>query len=384
MIFLLFSFLLHCAEEPVFIRGIRPLAMGGAFIAISDDQNSIFYNPAGITQRKGILLNLLEINSGISQDFIDIYNFLTDNQNKITNFDTLSSQERSNLINDIIKNVSNKYAYLNFKFPNTTFITSGKKNFAFGVGFFGEGSGYFKINSGVILPSIDLVGKFDSSLNIPLAYRIPEYLKWQIPGDISFGLNLKYLYRAKIEELRKSIIAFGGFDPVIQPGRAFGVDFGFLWNLKNFNFGLTFQDLGGTKISYPQVSKQTKNGFVKKDAFSSVIPQTINFGIAWLPESLFVIPTNKRLILAFDIRDFSGELNKFDSQTWPLHIHIGFELNLTLLRFRGGYNQGYPTIGFALTSPAISIEYTYFSDELGKFAGLQPLTTHLFSFAIRF
>ena len=48
------------ASEPqVFIRGIRPLGMGGAFTAIADDQNAVFYNPSGITQRQGGLFTLI-------------------------------------------------------------------------------------------------------------------------------------------------------------------------------------------------------------------------------------------------------------------------------------------------------------------------------------
>jgi hypothetical protein len=39
------------AEElPVFYRGVRPLGMGGAFTAVADDENAIFYNQANIGQ----------------------------------------------------------------------------------------------------------------------------------------------------------------------------------------------------------------------------------------------------------------------------------------------------------------------------------------------
>lgn len=36
--------------------GVRPLGMGGAFTALADDENSLFYNPAGISFLEGIRL----------------------------------------------------------------------------------------------------------------------------------------------------------------------------------------------------------------------------------------------------------------------------------------------------------------------------------------
>ena len=32
--------------------GVRPLAMGNAYVAIADDYNALFYNPAGIARLK--------------------------------------------------------------------------------------------------------------------------------------------------------------------------------------------------------------------------------------------------------------------------------------------------------------------------------------------
>lgn len=44
------------ANEIFFFRGVRPVGMGDAFIAVVDDANAIFYNPAGmgLIQEKGV------------------------------------------------------------------------------------------------------------------------------------------------------------------------------------------------------------------------------------------------------------------------------------------------------------------------------------------
>src|SRR3990170_3935872 len=38
---------------PLFYQGVRPLGMGGAFTAVADDENAMFYNPAGLNNIKG-------------------------------------------------------------------------------------------------------------------------------------------------------------------------------------------------------------------------------------------------------------------------------------------------------------------------------------------
>ena len=71
-------------EYPTLYRGPRPLAMGGAFTAVADDENALFYNPAGIaeisTLRAGIFNPLFEV----SQDGMDFVNDAMD-----TDFDNV-------------------------------------------------------------------------------------------------------------------------------------------------------------------------------------------------------------------------------------------------------------------------------------------------------
>lgn len=45
---LLFTATLYAQEYDMIYRGPRPMGMGGAFTAVSDDENAIFYNPAGL------------------------------------------------------------------------------------------------------------------------------------------------------------------------------------------------------------------------------------------------------------------------------------------------------------------------------------------------
>jgi len=57
------------ANELFFFRGARPVGMGGAFIAVADDENAIFYNPAGLgmIQKKNIRIGTVYQNFCWSQ-----------------------------------------------------------------------------------------------------------------------------------------------------------------------------------------------------------------------------------------------------------------------------------------------------------------------------
>ncbi|MDR3049712.1 MAG: hypothetical protein LBV16_07770 [Elusimicrobiota bacterium] len=55
-------------DEPIRVKGIRPMGMGGAFAAIADDENAIHYNPAGITQRQKWLLQIFSLNMLINSN----------------------------------------------------------------------------------------------------------------------------------------------------------------------------------------------------------------------------------------------------------------------------------------------------------------------------
>jgi hypothetical protein len=113
------------ASEPqVFIRGIRPLGMGGAFVAIADDQNAVFYNPAGLTQRQGGMFTLFELPINISQDVLNFYDFYNDNNDALKNFSTQTTQQQINLLNQINDKITTYRPEIRTGFPNINFISS--------------------------------------------------------------------------------------------------------------------------------------------------------------------------------------------------------------------------------------------------------------------
>jgi hypothetical protein len=61
-------------DQGYFAEGIRPFGMGGAFTAVSDDENAIMYNPAGLAWAKGGFT----LHAGIAADLDDVKDLSVD------------------------------------------------------------------------------------------------------------------------------------------------------------------------------------------------------------------------------------------------------------------------------------------------------------------
>src|SRR5262245_44849710 len=104
-----------CAEEPpALIQFVRPLGMGGAFTAVADDHNIFAFNAAGMAQRTGGPLTILEIAVGASKDTKDSVDFISDREDQLTNFENLTGAQQAQLTNDINREIAklNPRAYV--------------------------------------------------------------------------------------------------------------------------------------------------------------------------------------------------------------------------------------------------------------------------------
>ena len=75
---------LGAEEYDKLYRGSRPMGMGGAFTAISDDENALFYNPAGLNRIKPgegkiVLLNPMLV---LNRPAMDVINKISKALNK--------------------------------------------------------------------------------------------------------------------------------------------------------------------------------------------------------------------------------------------------------------------------------------------------------------
>lgn len=359
-------------EAPLVIRYARPLSMGGAFLCVTDDQNSFFYNPAGIMQRKDFLMTLIEIPVQITDDMTKFADFFSTNKDELKKFTegTLEDDEQTKLLNDIFNTVTKYRIHLTAGLPNANLIFKSNGRWNLGGGIFTIIDMRAKMNKGILVPTIDLWGSLDGALFLTYARR------WINIRDqaLSVGVNVKYIVRSKYDWKRKSLLAMQEIVDNLEPqvGTGLGFDLGLLAELsKKWRVGLMVRDLLDTKIQYKSVSLAGET----KPSGSSKIPRQINLGVAYKP--------TKIITLAVDVEDITKK-NTFTDEFFT-HLHLGAEAGWKILRVRGGFNQGYPTFGFGIYTPILlDIEYTYYSNELGRFAGQIPEANHMLALALRF
>ncbi|HSH68317.1 MAG TPA: hypothetical protein VK997_00265, partial [Deferrisomatales bacterium] len=76
------------AELPSYFEGVRPLGMGGAFTAVADDENALFYNPAGLDRVPawglGVVNPLVEVGEKGADVLKDVRDADLDNTSEVT------------------------------------------------------------------------------------------------------------------------------------------------------------------------------------------------------------------------------------------------------------------------------------------------------------
>jgi hypothetical protein len=387
-----FSSSIRAEEQAAFIQFVRPLAMGGAFTAVADDQNIFGFNPAGMVQRTGSLITLLEVGVGGSEDLKDAADFIDENEDKLTNFDTLSAQQQLDLITTINNDISklNPRATVTADFVS---LVSGPRFLGLpmhvGFGAFGIVDANFRLDADII-PTISYAINNDIVLPLSIAHRF----SLSRAGKIGIGLTGKIIRRNQIQQEKISVLQLDSLDsPPLATGRGFGSDLGVLYQPGDrLNVGLMVQDFLGTKMKFDKVDAE--DGFSAQPERDTVIRPRTNIGVAVVPKKIaWLLPTNDRWTLTADVRDilspdehifFQNGIKKVFGEDIYTHVHLGAEFRYWFLRFRGGAYQGYPSGGLGVDIPFLKIDYAFYSRELGEKAGDLRETNHVVSLALRF
>jgi hypothetical protein len=383
--FTLMASVVFCiSEDRAFIKGLRPMSMGGAFIAVADDENAFFYNPAGITERDSYSVSILSIDAVLLTDTSDLYNFYKKNKDDINNWNKLSDQQKIDLANRVINNVLNKPASIWVFAPDISFINKPiavKQNFLnFGIGLFCYADATAEFKRGAVLPHLLYNAQITGICIIPLVYKINSLEAVRISGSLSFGTNFKYMYRRKNSQDKVSLdeIQKYKFQDAFLEGKAFGMDFGMIYSLNSrWNFGLDVTDIFTTCVKYKNIYKASAD--YGKRVQESIKPN-LGLGIAYRPEKFYYwvgrhFNTNSSLTFVFDITDVTGTEESFVESPFK-KIHFGTECKLNPFVVRAGFNSDYPTVGFGIVTNIVNLEYVFYGEERGRYAGQNSMWFH--------
>lgn len=333
--------------------GVRPLGMGNTFTAIADDENAAFYNPAGLADTAEGKVELLNPKIDVSTNTLE---FQKDASN-------LQSGDTAGAV-DMMRKYIGKHQHL----AVTDYSNYTRHNFEIGilykVGFDAE------VNS----PSFpvlqaDLVN--DAGIVVALAHSYMD-------DRLRVGATLKYIQHKRFyKEYTAVDIADKNtsynFSDELKSASKFGADLGTTYQFENEDWkprvAVVIQNIGGMDF-----------GDYQSTATSPVVPnaykQQINLGGA-VTRQLWIMKTT----LAMDYDDITGNIST--DRDKGKRLHMGAEIKFPkILALRVGLNQGYLSYGAGLDFWLLKLDYAYYKEEVGAYAGQREDSRHVVELSI--
>lgn len=330
----------RASVERELYQGAEPLAMGGAYIAIADDEHAIFYNPAGAGAYDSMSLHYLIGDVALSDDILTLQEAVKDLQDP-------SGSELNKLMGKNLFTQARLGASL--LVPN------------FGVAAFYDAQGaLYAANQA--FPKVEFGYQRTSGVQAAFGFSTKDGRKrgrgkrnTEIMSEWRFGIGGKYLVRTGGYKTLNTSQLFALdqnqiMDIMGGKGSGYGVDLG-IQRLQRLNkefalhFGSAFTNIGDVRMA---------NGAdAVKGNLGAGLGASYDFGVG-------------KFTLAYDIRHITR------SDDWRKKQHLGAKLDLPLVDFYAGLNQMYPTFGASVDIWILRLTALSYREELGSFVSQDP------------
>ena len=317
--------------------------MGGAFTAVADDEQALFYNPAGLADISRLNLAILNPLVGVSEDSLEMYQDLQD-----TDFETV--EEAEDFLRKYIGVQQHLRAAVN---PYIGFNVAD-----YGVMIAGLGNG--TVNAmpyDTANPKLDVTVIGDYGLLGGVGGKLPF-------SGLRMGLSLKVINRYSLEEqYTAEDLVEDEFDKIVeddlQEGAGISADIGVPYTLPFIS--LVDLDVGLAVQNFPSMNMG--------DALD--IDTQVNMGVA-MKKTL----AGFGFIGALDCMDLTQDIAEDDD--WGKRLHVGAEVQFPLiLSLQAGLNQGYWTGGLGLDFRVLRFDLATYGEEIGEKAGDQVSRRYL-------
>jgi hypothetical protein len=339
----------HATYYPSLYAGTRANAMGGAFVAIADDEQAIFMNPAGLAGVKGFTFNYAAADIEVSTDTVMA------GLQGVTAFNNLNANTLNMLMGKDI------FAHTQFA-PSLVMPN-------FGIAFLSDQQ-FALLEQNIANPNLRLGYQMTNGIQaawggsiLPKRMRtrsdlrvgIAAKMMWRLGGYYNLGvMDLLNLTQDPLNSLHALT---GGY------GRGYGVDLGtqYIRYLgKNFSLAtaLVMTDVGDTTFADPAAAAQ------KSD---------LTWGMA-ASYKLRRIKVN----FAFDYKHLLQDTD-FRSRT-----HTGLELQVPFVSLYGGFDQMNLTYGAACDLWIFRLTAASYAEELAAYAGQNTERRYALRIALKF
>ncbi len=306
----------YAGDFMVIGAGVRSSGMGGAFSAIADDGSAIYWNASGIAQMRKSEIGVMRAFLYKDLATYDNFTYCQPLPNEVTigfNWTRLSIDDIPVFLEEhLVYNVDYRSSYHEY---NLSAIPDGK------------------ISSTDDLYQFAFAKHAQYNLNL-------GWLFFEIPFDIYLGGNIKYIKR----KIDTSIGNGTGFDFSFISRTKLSVLFEQDW-LGDFSFGVNFQDVGGTSITWNVEDDNSDH--------TDEVMMNSKLGMAFHQPLDFI---NSSFVLSRDI-----------DYIYDIIYHYGFEYSYKeLLGFRLGYNDTDFSTGLSLKLYDFTLDYAFITSVLAN------------------
>lgn len=310
-----------------YYTSVRGLGMGNAYSAVADGRDALYYNPAGLAQNRGFSITLANLSAGANRS--DIYATALDLQDQNKYITTIQ-----NLYGKNIWGSGGGQAAITA--PNIGFAAFDKI----------EASAFV---SNPAAPSIDIRYINDYGFTFGASANILE--------SVSIGASFSFIKRSGAV-MPIGVATLGTLsaqtlkDQLNNSGTGYNGSLGILAAIPTVarpRASLVFKNLGSTNFTQDSGSNSL-----------GTIDSEIDLGMA------FDIPLGPigRITPSFDYKYFNLTAEQLGKK-----IHVGLELDLTVIAIRGGFNQGYYTAGAGVNLHFLKFDAVTYGVELGEYPG---------------
>lgn len=338
----------NAGERRSFYSGARCQAMGGACIAVTNDETALLVNPAALGKLRDFYGTIFDPELELSSNAVSMYN-----SSAFSNPFALSDVKAA-----LDKNRGSYYHAKGQVFPS--FV--GRN---FGIGLYGNSLLDAQMSSDGT--TIDTYYRSDLALALGFSFRFFD-------GRIKLGVNTKLIDRAEVDNRTVSSAGSLDYKTIGSEGVGLSTDVGLIlaapWKYIP-TVSAVLRDIGGTTFKGAGLRMSTVGR-------PNMVNQDIDVAAA-------IFPMHSNYVRSAWTVEYRGLLTSDQEPDKTKLIHGGLELNFGDVFFmRAGYNQRYWTAGLELSSERFQWQLTSYGEEIGTLATPQEDRRYILKFAYRF
>lgn len=339
-------------ERYEFYNGVRALGMGGAGVAVVNDETALMVNPAGLGKLRDFFLTVMdpEVDAGADTSAIVGGNALKafDPQEVLSMLNAGHQDERMHLRAQV---------FPSFVVPN------------FGIGVFAKYEVNAEVDSTTNLMSYDYFN--DMAVVAGFNFRLFD-------GIIKFGFNARMVNRVEIQRTDITVTSTGlTVDSLAKEGFGVASDVGLILSAPVVmlpTLGVVLRDAGGTTYGL-------KEGlFTASTTDPTTTKQTLDVALALHP----IFGRGVRGTFTAEYRDVLTE-DEAEIEDPMRRAHVGIEANIRDAFFiRAGMNQRYWTAGLELAVLNYQLQIASYGEEIGVLDAELEDRRYVLKFAYRY